>query len=207
MKHFLSVTLVFFMLATGVSAGTPGAQCVGLKTDSARLACYDAAFGRTAAPQTGTRTSSRGTWKVQIDKSDFKDTKDIYLSVTAKKPVMCRQYGSPTTMRLYLRCQENTTAIFLTGDCHVASGFHGYGQVDVRIDQNKAFKTSMNASSDSSALGHWRGNRSIPLIKKMIDGDRVLFRFTPFGMSPTSVEFPITGLDEEIKALRKECGW
>ena len=112
-----------------------------------------------------------------------------------------------THATLLLRCLENTTAIYITTNCYLSSGYGGYGRVDVRLDDTPAFHSDMDASTDNKALGLWRGNRSIPFIKRMLGKDRMIVRFTPFNESPVTAKFDIAGLEEAIKPLRESCGW
>jgi type VI secretion system protein VasI len=97
--------------------------------------------------------------------------------------------------------------MYLSTGCHLASGHGGYGTVEYRFDDNPAGKRSFDASTDNRALGLWNGRKSIPLIKQMLGADKAIFRFTPYGNSPVTAKFGISGLAEAIQPLRDACHW
>ena len=191
------------------------ATCPEIENDLDRLVCYDKESGRTpvVGPIADEANISpdapldKGLWLVRQKTSDFQDTKDIYLTLQSENTLACQRYGEPKKASMMIRCMENTTAILISTECHVASGHGGYGRVEYRVDDKSAGKREFDASTDNSALGLWSGHKSIPFIKSMLDGKEMIFRFTPYGNSPLTVRFEIDGLDEAIKPLRKECGW
>lgn len=183
-------------------------ECAAIATDLDRLACYDKESGRTpvSVPLPITE-STTGKWQVDIKKSDFEDTTDVYMILETEEPVSCGGYGAPQKASLVLRCMENKSAVYITGKCHLASGFQGYGKVDIRLDEQKSFTRDMDASTDNSALGHFSGGQAIPLMKQMLGKQKMLARFTPFNENAVSVSFDLNGIDDAIKPLREECGW
>lgn len=168
-----------------------------------RLSCYDTALGRDTVT---TETATENAWAISTETSDFKDTTDVFMSVQSEEPVSCGYSGS-RKLKLLLRCMENTTALYINTHCHVASGFHGYGRVEYRIDSHPARKRNFTDSTDNRALGLWSGGKSIPLIKSMFGADRLLVRFTPFNENPVSASFAISGMEDAIAPLRKNCNW
>lgn len=203
---------------------TEARKCAAIEGAGLRMTCYDAVFkgdGKAILPQAKAqeaepsgevvdlRTEKPDTGKRQVsrEKSAMTDQDTVVLTLDSNERVQCRQYGAPSHVTLLARCKEDTTAVLMFGDCHVASGFHGYGEVTLRLDDEKPFKRSMDASTDSSALGLWDGGSSIPLLKQMIGKDRMIARFTPFGANPAEPTFDITGFDEAVKPLREVCGW
>lgn len=193
-----SVALLF-------ATGAHSQSCQEIDNDLDRLACYDSKFAptsvQTAAPD------ENGDWIIRTEKSDFKDTIDVFVSVNSNDELACNRFGSAQKATLLLRCQENTTSLFIVTDCHLTSGHQGYGRVEYRIDDNTSQTRSFQASTDNSALGLWSGGKSIPMIKELFGGKRMLTRFTPFSMSPVTAEFNIEGVETAVKGLRKECGW
>ncbi|MCV2877586.1 type VI secretion protein [Sedimentimonas flavescens] len=179
-------------------------ECATIEADLDRLACYDKISGRTPTTEV---VAAPGDWSIEVKKSDFEDTTDVFMRVASQKPVSCGHFKGPQNITLLLRCKENTTSIFIATHCHLTSGHGGYGNVDIRLDDQKSFVSRMDDSTDNSALGLWSGSRSIPLIKQMLGKERMLVRFTPFSESPVTAEFNISGLDEAIKPLREACKW
>jgi len=193
-------------LAACLIGGAAFAQeCVTIDNDLDRLACYDRESGRT--PKVEVAAAPSGKWRVREETSEFKDTTDVYISVNSDETVRCSDYNSPGNVRLLIRCRENTTAIMLQTGCHVTSGYGNYGKIEYRIDDRKAKTRSFVESTNNKTLGLWYGNQSIPMIKELFGGDRLLMRFTAYNQSATTARFTITGLEEAIKPLRKECGW
>lgn len=179
-------------------------SCAALETDLDRLACYDRVAGRTAV---SVSEEAAGAWSVQIKKSDFEDTTDVYLQLASEEAVGCGQFRAPETATLVIRCMENTTSIFFATSCHLTSGHGGYGDVDVRLDEEKSFTIAMDESTNNRSLGHWSGGKAIPFIKKMVGKKRMIIRFTPYNESATTAAFNLIGLDDAITPLRESCKW
>jgi len=181
-----------------------------------RLACYDRAAGRAPdAPEAETAEATEPTaaspaggkpaWATRIDTSQFTDEQTVYLTVRSDRPVACR-FGRVEPVTLFVRCLENTTALFLDTHCFL-SDIQGYGDVDIRLDEDAMRTLSMAASTDNSALGLWRGGSSIPVVRSLFGKERLIMRFTPFNESPLEATFDITGLETAIDPLRKACNW
>ncbi|WP_413872290.1 type VI secretion system-associated protein TagO [Albidovulum sp.] len=154
-----------------------------------------------AAPAGGT-----GRWVVSEDKSAFDDSRTVVLSVESDDDIR-GQFGPPGPASLYLRCMENTTVVYLVLNDLFLSDIQGFGKVEYRIDDGKAASVSMAASTDNKALGLWSGGSSIPFIEKLIRGERVVFRATPFNESPVEFTVDLTGLETAVVPLREACSW
>lgn len=154
-----------------------------------------------AAPAGGT-----GRWVVSEDKSAFDDSRTVVLSVESDDEIR-GQFGPRGPASLYLRCMENTTVIYLVMNDLFLSDIQGFGKVEYRIDEGKAGSVSMTASTDNKALGLWNGGSSIPFIEKLIQGERVVFRATPFNESPVEFTVDLTGLETAVVPLREACSW
>lgn len=201
----LTITL---LTASFAHAETALDGCAMIDADLDRLACYDEASGRTAKTTTPLATDDTGKWNVNVKTSKFEDTTDVYLSLKSNDNVACRSYSTPAPVQLWIRCLENTTSLFIaTDNCHLASRVSGYGDVDMRTDGDKTRTVSMDASTDSRALGIWSGNRAIPAAIRLFEKEVLLVRFTPYNQSPVTAEFDISGLKNAIKPLREACGW
>lgn len=149
-----------------------------------------------------------GDWFRMEQTSNFDDSRNVYLSTGSLSPLTCSLLGEPKEATLMIRCMENTTAIYVATNCHLASGFGDYGSVDFRVDEQPAFTRSLDASTDNSSLGLWSGRKSIPVIRdRILGGDTLIMRLTPFNKSPVEMEFSLDGLSDQISYVRKECGW
>ncbi|WP_107495558.1 type VI secretion system-associated protein TagO [Thalassobius sp. I31.1] len=189
-----------------IPASAEVADCLPIDNELDRLACYDIEAGR--SPEVEEIEGFASNWKVDTETSAFDDSTTVYMSMSSNEPVRCGRYGTPQPISLYMRCKENTTSVFFGhNSCHLTSGHGGYGVVEYRIDQENAKDREFSASTDNSTLGLWRGGRSTAFIREFLDNDRLLLRFTPYGQSPVTAEFDISGTDEAIAPLREACGW
>lgn len=192
--------------------------CRVIEEDERRLACYDRNANRSIEGPTN-RTDGGGTanvtvapatkpkpaWIVQTDQSPLTDERSVYLSVRSENDVRCR-FGHGQPLTLLVQCFENTTSLYIQSHCFVAD-IQGYGDVDVRLDDEPMRTIAMRESTNNRALGLWRGNRSIPVVRSMFGKERLIARLTPFNDSPVTATFPITGLETAIEPLRKACNW
>lgn len=147
-----------------------------------------------------------GKWEVSEDVSAFDDTRTVILSLESSEPIR-GQFGPPGPAVLILRCMENTTAAYLLLNDLFLSDIEGYGMVEYRIDEQQANAIRMWSSTDNKALGLWDGGKSIPFIKTLIDGERIVLRATPFNESPVEFAFDLAGLETAITSLREACAW
>ncbi len=207
-RALFTVALVATPLMAGPGKEASGKACISIENDLDRLACYDRALGRTPVEEKAALEGDVGAWDVSVETSEMDDSTSVYLSLRSLEPVACSAYGDRQKLTLLIRCVENTTAMYFTGNsCHFADGFDGYGRADLRVDDHSAYEVRMFDSTDSKALGFWRGRKAIPQIKRLLGGETLLLRTTPFGMSPFTAKFPIAGIDEAIKPLRAACHW
>jgi type VI secretion system protein VasI len=185
-------------------------ECIDIKADLDRLACYDRESGRAhRAVRTNLddRMRPEGLWQSTTTTSKLTDESNVFLSIRSVEPVACG-WNRLDYITLTLRCVENTTALVLQTDCHMTSSeYNSYGDVDYRLDDKPAGVWAMQASTDSRALGLWSGSQSIPAIKEMMGRDELVVRATPYGQSPFTADFDISGLESQLPPLRTACGW
>lgn len=195
---------VIFLVASAAQSYAASAACTSISNDLDRLACYDKESGRTPAIESV--AVDAGAWLVQEAVSKMTDQKDVYLRVESEEVVNCG-WNNGQKIELFLRCSENSTALFFVTNCHMASGHGGYGDIEYRVDKDKARKVAGEASTDNKALGLWSGGSAIPVIKNIMGKSDMVVRMTPYGESPFTATFKVRGLDEAIKPLRNECKW
>lgn len=176
---------------------------------SSTAANVDQANSPTPQPQASAPQEPRSPWLFREDTSPIDDSRNVYLSTSSLEGIPGRYRGSLARPTLYVRCVENTTALIVHMDGHfmVSSQYHSYGDVDLRIDDNQAFSKSMIESNDNKALGLWNGGTSIPLIRQLFGAEKLIVRATPHRESSMTMEFDISGLEEEIAPLREACHW
>ncbi|WP_312619033.1 type VI secretion system-associated protein TagO [Agrobacterium pusense] len=208
MLKFFSAAAAFSALLVPLSSNADDAtklnECITVSSDLDRLSCYDKLSGR--APKTETQ-APKGQWQVSTETSKMTDQKSVFLSVESEEVIDCG-WNKGAKISMHLRCQEDSTDLFFVTDCHMTSGaYSSYGDIDYRVDTEKAKKVSGSASTDNKALGLWGGGKSIPVIKQMIGKEKIVVRMTPYSESPFTATFNIAGLAEAVKPLREECRW
>jgi type VI secretion system protein VasI len=175
-----------------------------IASDLDRLSCYDEASGRTPKNEV---VVSKGSWNASTESSKMTDETSVFLSVKSDETINCG-WNKGDKISLQLRCKENSTDLLFITNCHMTSGsYSSYGDIEYRVDSEKSRKVDGTASTDNRALGLWGGGKSIPVIKQMIGRQKIVVRMTPYSESPFTATFDISGLEESIKPLRKECGW
>lgn len=147
-----------------------------------------------------------GAWIVSEDISAFDDSRTVVLSIQSSEAIR-GQFGPAAPAVMHLRCKENRTVLYLWLNDLFLSDIQGFGTVELRIDNQKAQSVRMAASTDNKALGLWDGGSSIPFIKKLLSGQTVVFRATPYNESPVEFSFDLTGLERAIAPLKEACSW
>ena len=161
----------------------------------------------TASPaSTEKAPEDRGNWVISEEKSAFDDSRTVVLSLKSNEPIR-GQFGAAAPASIYLRCQENSTSLYLVLNDLFLADIQGFGTVDYRIDETKADALRMSNSTDNKALGLWDGGSAIPFIKKLSAGKTVVFRATPFNESPVEFSFNLSGLGAAVVPLKEACGW
>jgi type VI secretion system VasI family protein len=187
---------------------TGGGRCVtiGGPTNDAPLTLDFPTSTTQPKQEAASASQTPGKWVTKEDKSAFDDTRTVVLLLDADHQIQA-QYGGEATPSLILRCMENTTAAYLTLGDYFLADIQGYGDVDFRVDDQKAQIARMSASTDNHALGLWSGTQAIPFIKQLAAGGRLALRVTPFNDSPKEVSFSLVGLSTVLPKLREACSW
>lgn len=197
------------ILAFGLTLGALPAQaqqdCVSIPDDHERLACYDTA--NKVSQITTAPSSPDSKWQVEVKTSAMTDQTDVYMSLTSNEPVPSKFGMGSAPATLFVRCHEDTSAVFVTFNDHFMADIQGYGRVEYRLDKQKMTAVNMDTSTDNKALGLWQGGRAIPFIKTMFDHDTLILRATPFNESAITLTFDIRGLKESSEKLRSACKW
>ena len=178
-------------------------RCAVIESTISRGECYDSLANRLElAPRVEQRRSA-GRWQLGLDQSEFDDTKSVYLSLDADEKVKVSRYDV-VRPKLWLRCMENTTALFVD-----YKHFLGSDRIDVeyRIDRAAAQRGRWSISTDHHAAGLWRGAGAIPFIRRLLGKDRLLIRLTPYGENTSTVSFTVTGLETAVGELAAACNW
>lgn len=198
---FLIAGILMFTDTHESGATEDGTSCGAIENVAERLLCYDGIF-RTPNTDMPARTN----WDVSISTSPLTDEQTVVALVLSNEEISC---GRSTDQRMILlvRCKENSTSLYFDTGCHMTSGHGDYGKMEMRIDTQTAISVSGAESTNNEALGLWGGAKSIPIIKKMLGGELLTVRMTPFVQNPFVVTFNIAGMQSAIAPLRKACSW
>ncbi len=194
------ITILLVLMADGAIARS---KCVSITEDLERLACYDIENGVEISEES---VSSSGKWTKRTEVSLLTDDKNVFLSLDSEDDITAR-FGQRGPASIYLRCRENKTSAFFVFNGHFMSDNRSYGRIEYRIDDRSMSFINTSASTDNEALGLWNGAKSIPFIKRLIKGERLVIRATPHSESAVTATFDIRGLDESIVELRETCNW
>ncbi len=194
------ISIAATLLMHTPAAAQTGAECARIASPDDRLSCYDALFVTPVA------TPQAGLWAVQETRSALDDSRRVTLTLDSTEPMPGR-FGQQEPATLIIRCEQNTTALFIIWGGHFMSDLNRGGRVDYRIDAQPPGNITMRVSNNNMALGLWNGGASIPFIRRLLDGSELYVRATPFSESRIEARFPIAGLTEAIQPLRAACNW
>lgn len=205
MRLLVSVAYASLALLVADASAQDFSACREIENGLERLSCYDRAAGRTPKLEVLGRNPDSN-WEIKKEISPMTDDESVYLRLRSNEPVNC-SWNKNNHVVLLLRCLEKTTSLYFNTDCHMTSGFGGYGTVEYRIDSEPARKIATTESTDNRALGLWSGRTAIPFIKQLFGKSKLTARMTPFNENPFIVTFDIAGLETAIEPLRKACSW
>ena len=170
-----------------------GAECVLIVDNDERLACYDSAFDI----QSSNQKSVIGAWDVSENSNPMDDTKTVVLALDSTQG----QNRLGRVPFLIMRCQSMKTSLYIGWNDYLGSDRQ---RVNIRIGTKKAKSESWPLSTDKTATF---SPAPVSLIKQMLKADKLVMQTTPYNESPVTAVFPLAGLDEAIKPLRKVCIW
>lgn len=148
-----------------------------------------------------------GNWTVRREPSEFTDDTNVSLGLAARDSGICGRAPDNRVM-LWIRCRENTTSVLFQTGCHMtSSGRSDYGDVHISLDGHATRVVAMTKWRDDSALGLWRGNDAIPLLRTMLGARTMSVGLKPFDEEAFTAVFDLEGLDVAIAPLREACHW
>ncbi len=201
MKYFGVLLLLSTSLDSWADQTKDIAVCASKSSDAVRLICYDSLAIKLGVDKPKTKiTTGKGHWKVRDDKSQIDDSVNVTLSLSSNKKVHSG-YKS-VQPRLYVRCSENKTNVFLTWDLYL-----GLKQTNMltRFDKLKASTSSWSLSTDNKAV--FVKGSNINFAQKLMKHKKLLVQITPYNKNPVMATFDISGLKEAIQPLREACKW
>lgn len=139
------------------------------------------------------------TWRTKTAISPIDDSKTVYIWTGAVSPSFTK-YES-TQPRLYLRCKENKTDVFIEYDIFIGTDTK---EMTIRFDKNKAIKQRWIISTDNEAVF---SRKAIQFIKSFFGKKTLFVEITPYGESPIQSVFNIQNVENVITPLRESCHW
>lgn len=213
----ITTSCVLFLWSHPTAAETTSA-CFSMKDGVARQECYEAVAQQrnregsektTAAEIAAADLAASGAtsrWEVMNSTSPLDDS-PVSIAAVFSDNMLPPIYGHSEQARIAIRCAENKTSVFIDFGEHFMASIQGYGRVSARVDDRKAVRLNTTESTDHHALGLWSGAKAIPFVKGMFGGQSLYVEATPFNEAPLSLTFHITGVEDAVGQIRKDCGW
>ena len=201
MKYLGILILITISFNTWADQKKDIAICASKKGDATRLICFDSLAEKLDVDKVESKTiPSSSKWSVHEDRSPIDDSVNVTLSLTSNDRV--KSGYKNVQPRLYVRCSENKTNVFITWDLYLGLK---QTQMLTRFDKQKALTNTWTLSTDNQAV--FVKGSDIGFAKKLTKYNKLLTQITPYNKSPVMATFDLSGLSEAIKPLRKECGW
>ena len=187
--------------------------------ESAVWSCEDLLEGQLAALMEG-RETARGAirekrgeqgcdlWTVREDVSEMTDDQSVFISTSSLNYL--DRLGRYQSASLILRCQENTTSVFISYSARLGNdrNYDDPGKnLLIRLDDDGAQTEFWRSATSGEAVGLWRGNRAIPFIRRLAESRELRVRVSPDYGNRIDTVFYLNHLDEHLPALASACGW
>jgi len=198
-KTIIAINLI---IGTQVCA-QDASHCVAIEAEEKRLECFDKAYINTTQEF---ELNGLVNWKMNVETSRLDDSSTVILSNESIDTIPDR-LGRQKHARLYIRCKEGTTSLYIYFAGLYMADLQKLGRIDYRVDDNPAQRVTMKESNNNEALGLWYGGVAKPFIKDILTGEILFVRATPYNESPVDLAFNIKGLHEAIKPLSEACDW
>lgn len=144
-------------------------------------------------------------WSAGSTISPIDDSAIHTLSVKSSGLVQDK-FGKSISADFVIQCEQNTTILAIVTPGLYVSDLGAWSSVTMRVDKQPSFDFSAGASNDHGWIGI-TGGPATRAIKKLLGGSDLLVRILPVNETHKDFRFPIAGLNEAIKPLRKACGW
>ena len=143
-------------------------------------------------------------WFLRSERSRFDGSQIVYAAPFAEDTVL-DSHGLAYTPIIAVRCREGETSFFLTyGSLYL--GLYT-NDVQYKVSGGKAEIESWNISTNSYAIGLWKGRRARTFVKSLFNKPSFIFRMIPAGENVVTSTFDISGIKDAVKPVRKTCGW
>jgi len=134
-------------------------------------------------------------WQLRTDVSPIDDSKSYFLSREATEPVGSGFMSSTPT--LMVRYKERELEVYVTFGTYLGSDST---PVTVRMGTSPASQEEWGLSTDGKAI--FCPTDDSAFVDQLLQNDRLVIRLTPFGESPVTATFDLTGLAEASKPMK-----
>lgn len=174
------------------------AKCASIENSIERLAAYDAlSKSLGVAEPASSNTNGPGKWQTQTDISPIDDSKTLIMTLTANEELKVGHKS--VTPTLILRYKEGIIELFISyGDVFIGTDST---VVTTRVDKQEAITQPWGISTNHSAVFE---KSSSKLTTTMNGASTLVVRLTPYGESPVTTSFDITGFKDAYLPLLNE---
>ena len=127
--------------------------------------------------------------------------KTVSISTSSVEKMACPNAYEYSQARMTIQCSKNKTRLFIsTSGCW----FKGSVAVRYRVDEGVLMATTFHASNDIDEIYH---KNPIPMIRRMIKGDKIVMGITPTGRSERHATFDTTEILDYVDEVQEACNW
>lgn len=150
------------------------------------------------------KTKIETSWYTSTNTDPIDDSPEILISRSSENRIT-GTFGAGNRATLYLRCAKNTTNLILQVGEYLGS--EDTVSVTYRLDDYPPSESAWRVSTTNRSVGLWGGTDSIPVIRKMLAAEKMVFRMRPPRKSQITMTFRLNGLDKAIGPLASACTW
>jgi len=175
------------------------ANCSGKDNSIQRLSCFDdlAKKHNQVSKTIDTTSTSKGAWTTSTKTDPLTDKSIHFAQINATEGK--GRFGEQITMTI--RCKNGKTEAYIDW-----ASFLGSEDIKVtsRIDKSPASTSFWSISTDHKASFM---PQAVTVLKKFIGANSFVVNLTPYGESPVTALFDISGGDSAFADIRRDCKW
>ncbi|PSL19780.1 type VI secretion system-associated protein TagO [Shimia abyssi] len=197
--------LAMFLSASCVWAEQSQHTCHSIGNDTKRLSCYDSEtkFKPNKPEATPAKPVGVGKqWRLSQEDSLLDGRTDVWLSVTSENS-QPNQIGRAEEARLWVRCMNNSTNVFVTFNDYTPDNQN----VQYKLDDSAVAKKWMIHMQGGEGIGLWNGKSAIPYVRTFFGKETLVIAYKSYNNINLEFEFDISGLRDRIDPLAESCNW
>ena len=175
------------------------AKCSGKDNSIQRLTCFDELAKKfdQVSKTIDTTSGSKGAWTTSTDTDPLNDKSIHFAQINATEGK--GRFGEQITMTV--RCKNGKTEAYIDW-----ASFLGSDDIKVtsRIDKSPASTSFWSISTNHKASFM---PQAVTILKKFIGANSFVVNLTPYGESPVTAFFDISGSESAFADIRRDCKW